>query len=197
MLATTYWSVNAMESEAGTISRGLRRRDPELLHSLIVQYQHRLLRYLTHLCGSRELAQDLFQETWVRVLERGHQYNGRSPFGAWLYALARNLTIDHLRKKNPISLDGLLLDEKQTEFDPTDARPAAWELAAQSQQAEHINAALADIPVQYREAIVLRFQDGLSLEEIAAVSGVALGTVKSRLYRGLDLLMKQLNGTPS
>ena len=194
MLATTYWSVNAMESEAGTISRGLRRREPELLHSLIVQYQHRLLRYLTHLCGSRDLAQDLFQETWVRVLERGHKYDGRSSFGTWLYTLARNLTIDHLRKKNPVSLDSLLMDEGQTLLDSTDASPSPWELVAQNQQAEHINAALAIIPVQYREAIVLRFQDGLTLEEIAAVSGVPLGTVKSRLYRGLDLLLKQLQG---
>ena len=69
MNALAYWFVNAMESEPSTIARGLRRRDPDLLERLIEQYQHRLLRYLVHLSGNRELAEDLFQETWIRVLE--------------------------------------------------------------------------------------------------------------------------------
>jgi RNA polymerase sigma-70 factor (ECF subfamily) len=118
-----------MESETSAIARGLRRRDPDLLDRLIEQYQHRLLRYLVYLAGSRELAEDLFQETWIRVLERGHQYDGKHEFGTWLYAVARNLTIDYLRKKNPLSLDGLMEDEEHTPFEPADNRPTAWELA--------------------------------------------------------------------
>jgi len=64
----------------------------------------------------------------------------------------------------------------------------------QHQQAEQISAALVSIPAEYREAVVLRFQEGLALEEIARVTGVPLGTVKSRLYRGLNALMPQLKG---
>jgi RNA polymerase sigma-70 factor (ECF subfamily) len=196
MNAIAYRFVNAMESEARVIARGLRRRDPDLLDRLIEQYQHRLLRYLVHLSGNRELAEDLFQETWIRVLERGHQYDGRREFSTWLYAVARNLTIDYLRKKSPVSLDGLMEDDEQhAPFEPADARPAAWEVVQQHQQAESVNAALAGIPAEYREAIVLRFQDELALEEIAAVTGAPLGTVKSRLYRGLNLLMGRLEGT--
>src|SRR6266404_9441616 len=75
MNAIAYWFVNAMESEASAIARGLRRRDPDLFDRLIEQYQHRLFRYLVYLSGNRELAEDLFQETWIRVLERGHQYD--------------------------------------------------------------------------------------------------------------------------
>ena len=164
MIAASCWSLSAMESEADAIARELRRREPDFLHGLILQYQHRLLRYLVHLSGSRDLAMDLFQETWVRVLERGHQYDGRSAFSTWLYTLARNLTIDHLRRKNPISLDGLLQDGEQAVVDATDSRPSAWELVAQSQQGEQVSAALADLPTQYREAIVLRFMDGLALD---------------------------------
>jgi RNA polymerase sigma-70 factor (ECF subfamily) len=66
-----------------------------LLDRLIEQYQHRLLRYLVYLAGNRELAEDLFQETWIRVLERGHQSDGKHEFITWLYAVARNLTIDY------------------------------------------------------------------------------------------------------
>jgi RNA polymerase sigma-70 factor (ECF subfamily) len=192
MNATAYCFVNAMESEASAIARGLRRRDPDLLDRLIEQYQHRLLRYLVHLSGNRELAEDLFQETWIRVLERGHQYDGRHEFSTWLYAVARNLTLDHLRKKSPVSLDKLMEDDERAPIEPVDNRPAAWEVVQQHEQAERINMALVSIPVEYRETVVLRFQEGLSLEEISTVTGARLGTVKSRLYRGMNLLMRKL-----
>jgi RNA polymerase sigma-70 factor, ECF subfamily len=192
MNAAAYYFVNGMESETSAIARGLRRRDPDLLDRLIEQYQHRLLRYLIYLSGNRELAEDLFQETWIRVLERGHQYDGRHEFCTWLYAVARNLTIDYLRKKNPVSLDGLMDNEDAAPYEPADERPLAWEVMAQHEQAERVAAALVGIPAEYRETVVLRFQEGLALEEIARVTGAKLGTVKSRLYRGLDMLMSRL-----
>ena len=195
MNAAAYYLVNGMESETSAIARGLRRRDPDLLDRLIEQYQHRLLRYLIYLSGNRELAEDLFQETWIRVLERGHQYDGRHEFCTWLYAVARNLTIDYLRKKSPVSLDGLMDNEDAAPYEPADERPLAWEVMAQHEQAERVAAALVGIPAEYRETVVLRFQEGLALEEIARVTGAKLGTVKSRLYRGLNLLMQHLEGT--
>src|SRR5438270_130147 len=96
-----------MEPEAAAIARGLRRRDPRLLDSLIEKYQHRLLRYLVYLTGNRQLAEDLFQETWVRVLERGAQYNGKSRFETWLFAIARHLLVDLSCRKLAQSLDAL------------------------------------------------------------------------------------------
>src|SRR6267142_6573779 len=194
MNAAAYYFAKSMESETRVIARGLRRRDPELLDRLIEQYQHRLLRYLVYLSGNRELAEDLFQETWIRVLERGGQYDGKHEFSTWLYAVARNLTIDYLRKKNPVSLDGLMDDEDRAPLEPADTRPMAWEVVQQHEQAERIGAALVSIPAEYREAVVLRFQEGLALDEIATVTGAPLGTVKSRLYRGLNMLMSRLKG---
>lgn len=194
MNAIAYCFANAMESDTSAIARGLRRRDPDLLDRLIEQYQHRLLRYLVYLSGNRELAEDLFQETWIRVLERGHQYDGKHEFSTWLYAVARNLTIDYLRKKSPLSLDGLMEDEEHAPLEPADTRPMAWEVVQQHEQAVRISAALVSIPAEYRETIVLRFQEGLSLEEITTVTGAKLGTVKSRLYRGLNMLMSRLEG---
>src|SRR5437016_5880607 len=123
MNAAAHFFVNLMESEASVIARGLRRHDPDLLDRLIEQYQHRLLRYLVYLSGNRELAEDLFQETWIRVLERGHQYDGKHEFSTWLYAVARNLTIDYLRKKSPVSLDGMMEDEERSPLEPVDTRP--------------------------------------------------------------------------
>jgi RNA polymerase sigma-70 factor (ECF subfamily) len=192
MNAAVHYFVNGMETEPSSIARGLRRRDPDLLDRLIEQYQHRLLRYLLYLCGNRDLAEDLFQETWIRVLERGEQYDGKHEFSTWLYAVARHLTIDYLRKKNPVSLDGLMEDEERAPLEPADMRPSAWEVVAQQEQAERIAAALVGIPAEYRETVVLRFHEGLALDEIAVITGAKLGTVKSRLYRGLNLLMSRL-----
>ncbi len=197
MNAIAYYFANAMESEVSAIARGLRRRDPDLMDRLIEQYQHRLLRYLVYLSGNRELAEDLFQETWIRVLERGHQYDGRHEFSTWLYAVARNLTIDYLRKKSPVSLegiDGLMEGEGHAPLEPVDTRPMAWEVVQQHEQAERVSAALVSVPAEYRETVVLRFQEGLTLDEIATVTGAPLGTVKSRLYRGLNMLMSRLKG---
>jgi RNA polymerase sigma-70 factor (ECF subfamily) len=198
MNAAAHYFTNLMESEASAIARGLRRRDPDLLDRLIEQYQHRLLRYLVYLSGNRELAEDLFQETWIRVLERGHQYDGKREFSTWLFAVARNLTIDYLRKKSPVSLDGIndaLIDDDHAPLEAADTRPLAWEVVQQHEQAERIDAALISIPAEYRETVVLRFREGLALDEIATVTGAPVGTVKSRLYRGLNLLMSRLKGT--
>ena len=94
-----------VQSENAAIAHGLKRQNPELLDHLIELYQHRLLRYLLFLTGKREVAEDLFQETWMRVLLRGAQYNGKARFDTWLFTIARNLVIDLSRKRTMASLD--------------------------------------------------------------------------------------------
>ncbi len=185
-----------MAQESTEIARGLRRRDPDLLDRLIEQYQHRLLRYLVYLTGRRELAEDLFQETWIRVLERGHQFNDRYAFSTWLFAVARNLAIDHMRRKQPASLDGLLNDGEAPIDVPATGQASAFDVALRREQNEHIAAGMQHLAAEYREALVLRFQEGMSLEEIASVARVPLGTVKSRIYRGLSALEPWLKGAP-
>src|SRR5439155_22613584 len=169
---------------------------PDLLERLIDQYQHRLLCYLVSLTADRALAEDLFQETWMRVLERGHQYDGRHEFSTWLYTIARNITIDYLRRKRPaISLNELMdAEDSAVPYEPASTGPSALDTLAQHELAERITAAMSGLPVEYRETVVLRFQEGLALEEIATLTKLPLGTVKSRLYRALDMLMGSLKG---
>src|ERR1700685_3834865 len=200
MNAIAYCFLNAMESEASAIACGLRRRDPELLDRLIEQYQHRLLRYLVYLAGNRDLAEDLFQETWIRVLERGHQFSDKFAFSTWLFAVARNLAIDHMRRKEPASLDGLMnglrnYDNDDAPFDvPATGEPSAFDTALQREQGEHISAGMQHLPAEYREALVLRFQEGMSLDEIATVARGPLRTGKSRIYRCRSALEPWLRG---
>jgi RNA polymerase sigma-70 factor (ECF subfamily) len=189
-----YVFVNAMEQESRELVRGLRRRDPDLLDELIARYHYRLLRYLWALTGNREAAEDLFQETWMRVLERGHQYSPRWKFETWLFAIARNLAIDALRRRQPESLDALLCPEDRRAppelQDPHSMTP--FESTAAGEQAGRMGALLRQLPRDNREVLVLRFQEDLNLDEIAAVTGAPLSTVKSRLYRGLEALRNLL-----
>ncbi len=187
--------VNWTSSENVEIARGLRHRDPDLLDRLIEQYQHRLLRYLLYLTGNRELAEDLFQETWMRVLERGAQYNGKAKFDTWLFAIARHLVIDNSRKKTTSSLETLQQNhEGERPFEPAAADPTPFETLASSERGEHVTAALAKLDRMHREVIVLRFHEELTLEEIAGITGAPLSTVKSRLYRGLAALKPSFMG---
>jgi RNA polymerase sigma-70 factor, ECF subfamily len=178
-----------MSDESQSIARGLRKRDPDLLDRLIEQYQYRLFRYLVYVTGSKERAEDFFQETWIRVLERGHQYDGKYKFEAWLFAIARNLVIDWQRSKKAQSLDTLTDPEQEHPLqlaDEKDPSPLQQVLATESE--ENVHASLEKIPAIYREVLVLRFQEELQIEEMAGVLSVPLSTVKSRLYRGLEAL---------
>jgi RNA polymerase sigma-70 factor (ECF subfamily) len=184
-----------MSDEAKTIARGLQRRDPDLLDRLIEQYQFRLFRYLVYITGSKERAEDFFQETWIRVLERGHQYDGKSKFEAWLFAIARHLVIDWQRSKKPQSLDTLTDPEREHPLQLADEHdPSPLQQVLSQESEENVHASLERIPAIYREVLVLRFHEELQLEEMAGVLSIPVSTVKSRLYRGLNALRGALQG---
>jgi RNA polymerase sigma-70 factor (ECF subfamily) len=185
---------NLMADDTKSLALGLRRRDPELLDRLIEQYQYRLFRYLLYITGNRERAEDFFQETWIRVLERGHQYDGKSKFEAWLFSIARHLVIDWQRQKKMQSLDALTNPDEgaPTEFPGED--PSPLHLVLTQESAGTVQASLEKLPAIYREVLLLRFQEELGLAEIATVLSAPISTVKSRLYRGLEDLRVLLAG---
>lgn len=171
------------------VAEGLKRHDSELIDRLILQYQHRLLRYLLYLTGNRELAEDLFQETWMRVLLRGSQFNGNARFDTWLFTIARNLVIDLRRRRPMASLEELFEkneDDRPFEF-PSPEKTPFDHLATMENGALVAEALLTLEPLQ-REVLTLRFHEEMSLEEIARLTRAPLSTVKSRLYRGLAAL---------
>jgi RNA polymerase sigma-70 factor, ECF subfamily len=182
-----------MKDEKKELARGLQRRDPQLLDQLIEQYQFRLFRYLVYITGDRTRAEDFFQETWIRVLERGHQYDGKSRFEGWLFAIARNLVIDWQRQRKTQSLDTLTDPEQPHPLQIKDERStSALDSVLSTEQGAQVQSALAQIAAVYREVLLLRFQEELQIEEIAAVLGAPASTVKSRLYRGLAALRQTL-----
>lgn len=194
MVATAFSSLVSMETEEARIAKGLRGRDPDLLDALVEQYQHRLLRYLSHLTSNQALAEDLFQETWMRVLEKGHQYDGRNKFSSWLFSIAHNVAIDYLRKRQPASLDEINERQESPVLEPADGGPSAFDVVAGQEQAVQIAAAMERVPLVYREVLVLRFQEQMKLEEIAQLIHIPLATVKTRLYRGVMALRPAFQG---
>jgi RNA polymerase sigma-70 factor (ECF subfamily) len=184
-----------MKDDPKAIVRGLRRRDPELLDQLIEQYQYRLFRYLFYLTRDRGRAEDFFQETWLRLLERGHQYDGRSKFEAWLFAIARNLVLDWQKRKRPRSLDEMLDSRQGAGAEPSDSSSKSpFQIALDGEQRQVVQTSLEKLPVVYREVLLLRFQEEMQLEEIGTVLNTPVSTVKSRLYRGLAALRETLPG---
>ncbi|NYF50744.1 RNA polymerase sigma factor [Tunturiibacter gelidoferens] len=190
-----------VSSENAAIAQGLKKQNPELLDALIELYQHRLLRYLLFLTGKREVAEDLFQETWMRVLLRGAQYNGKARFDTWLFTIARNLVIDLSRKRVMASLDEMGEGkEDERPFEVAMSGPSPLEQFQSRENCAEVGEVLLKLEPSYREVLVLRFYEELSLEEIATVTRAPLSTVKSRLYRGLAALkpeMEQLRSSRS
>lgn len=179
--------------ENAAISRGLKRQDPELLDQLIETYQHRLMRYLMFLTNKREVAEDLFQEVWIRVLRRGSQYNGKARFDTWIFTIARNLVIDLSRKRTMASLDEMSEGgEDERPFEIVQDGPSPLEQFEDRENASEIAMVLLTLEPTFREVLTLRFHEEMSLEEIAAVTRAPLSTVKSRLYRGLAALKPEL-----
>jgi RNA polymerase sigma-70 factor (ECF subfamily) len=166
----------------------LRRGDINALSELIARYQNRLYRYLLRIVRKPAEAEDLFQQTWLRVVEKIGSFNTSRNFDAWLFTLARNQAIDHLRRIRPHSLDEP--DEhRETAADriaSTDHTPLEHALAAERRAA--IGDAMAELPVMYREVLTLRFEEEMKIEEIAQVTAVPVSTVKSRLRRALEQL---------
>jgi RNA polymerase sigma-70 factor (ECF subfamily) len=180
-----------VSSDTQRIARGLRQRDVTLLHALVEQYQYRLVRYLIYLMGRQDEVDDLVQETWLRVLERGRSYDGRSRFEPWLFTIARHLAIDHMRKRRTVSLEAE--DDGESPL-PASSDPSPFLLAARTEDSQRLAQSMQTLDFIYREVLVLRFQEDLSLQEVAAVIDAPVSTVASRIYRGLRTLREQLEG---
>jgi RNA polymerase sigma-70 factor, ECF subfamily len=186
--AAAYWEGRvALDSDVAQLRRG----DLDALSTLLTRYQNRLYRYLLRMVRQPAEAEDLFQQTWLRVAEKIQQYDPRRSFEAWLFTLARNLAIDHLRRMRPESLDEPIGDAAQGETAatrlPSHDRPPI-EGILQRERSQRLGVVLEMLPVVQREVLTLRFEEEMKIEEIAEVLGAPLSTVKTRLRRALERL---------
>jgi RNA polymerase sigma-70 factor (ECF subfamily) len=180
-----HWgSAVSLESELTRLRGG----DVDALAALMERYQHRLYRYLLRIVRQPQTAEDLFQQTWLRVMERIRSYDPQRVFEGWLFALAHNLAIDHLRRYRPESLDEPL-PSGDTPMEFLEGRgPGALEQLLAQERLGRLAECMGMLPLVFREVLTLRFEEEMKLEEMADVLAVPLGTVKTRLHRALKHL---------
>jgi RNA polymerase sigma-70 factor (ECF subfamily) len=167
----------------------LKRGRMDAAGTLMDHYGESLMRYLHSILGNREAAEDVFQEVWIKVMRKIGRFHDGEAFGPWLFRVARNTAYDTLRgRKRWWSLD--TGSGKEGEEVPEVADPSDFGRRVLAR--ETVSRAMGELTPGFREVLELRFIEELSYDEIAAVCRRPLGTVKSRLKRGLERLAERL-----
>lgn len=164
------------------------RPDSAAFNELLRRYQSHVDKILYHLAPDWQDRADLAQEVWIRVYRNIHRLNEPVKFKGWLSRIATNLFYDELRKRkrvsHPISLDApRRMDDGEIDWDIESGYPSPDDTLSTAEFYECLRLAIKDLPEAFRTTIVLREIDGLAYEEIAEITGVSLGTVKSRIAR--------------
>lgn len=162
--------------------------DTDCYDALVERFKVRLFNYLFRLTGNRDEAEEIAQEALVKAYIHADKYKTIAKFSTWLYTIATNLVRNRIRSRSRapriISLWARSADsDEERTLDIEDTRKSPDEVINDAELGTIINGAIQRIPTKYRESFVLREINELSYEEIAAVTGLKLGTVRSRINR--------------
>ena len=166
--------------------------DPEAFGQLMEPLEQLVWRVCWHYTGNREAAEDCGQETMIRIWRNLANYRGECALESWVYRIAANCCMDWLRKKKrdrSVSMEPLA----EQGFDPADEAPGTEEQAVAKDERQRLREAVALLPDDQREALVLTQLERVSYEEAAKVLGVSEGTVKSRVNRAKARLKEILS----
>lgn len=154
------------------------------------RYRIRLLRYLTRLVGQVAVAEELYQDTWSRVIDARARYAPSARFAAWLFRIAHHLAIDHIRRSRPtVSADEVLIAFPGL---PEDDPALALD---QLQQMQKLSDLVNALPEEQKSVLLMRAEGDLTLEEIASNIGTGRETIKSRLRYALAKLREGLRAS--
>jgi RNA polymerase sigma-70 factor (ECF subfamily) len=183
--------------EAGLIRRCL-AGDEKAYRELVELYQARIYSLSLRMVRRAEDAQDVTQETFVRMFRALDRYDPQRPFAAWLFSIASRLSIDHIRRRKhqPIPLTQRDRDDEEYTLDVADPGIGPDEIASRSQEEERTRVLIDSLPPHYRVVVLLRHQQDLSYEEIAEALHLPLGTVKARIHRARALLKQRIESQP-
>ena len=166
---------------------------------LIGRYERPVFSLIYRLVRDREKAEDLSQDTFIKVLNALDRYDPSYKFSSWIFKIAHNTALDQLRRREPetLSLDGSPHARTAAEIEATTLTPASGdespeEFASSREVGEEIERAIGTLRAEYRTAILLCHVEGRAYDEIAEIMGVPLGTVKTFIHRGRNELKKHL-----
>jgi RNA polymerase sigma-70 factor, ECF subfamily len=176
------------DSDEDLMLRLQRRREEEAFNLLFARFRVPITSYLYRLVGNRSEAESLAQESFLRILEKADHYQHPRRFSTWFYTIARNLATDFLKKKRAVVPDDFhaLADSVIGPSTPEPHQRAAWE-----EDLGQLTAALYELPLPYREVVVLRSLQELSYREIADIVGCPESTARSRMDYGLEYLRRR------
>lgn len=172
-------------SERPLLAR-LRRGDPAAFEEAYARHGPRIFNFLARMTGNRELAEDLHQETWIKLAVHAHRLTEETDLGAWLYTVARNVARSHLRtaKATPRT--------EAFQHDAAHDGPSPLEWAAASETEARVERALLEIPLPFREILLLVVVEGLDHDKVARVLGLTGEAVRQRLARARAKLGERL-----
>lgn len=159
---------------------------------LVRRYQRPISAYVYRMVGNYESALDLTQEIFIKVYSSLRRYRAEFKFSTWIYKIAHNSAIDHLRR-NATREQSLLIGHEGEQFElPLECgRLSPEQESERKERRGEIESVVRALPANYRELIVLRHSQDLSYEEIVDVTGLPLGTVKNRLFRAREMMRQQ------
>ncbi len=170
--------------------------DPEAFESLLRRYRAPLFTFLLRMLGDREKAEDLAQETFLRIVKGASDWEHRARFQTWLFTIARNLCVDQSRRDRFRRADSLDAEGRDGEPPMVESVPGTGidpeRGAASARIRPLLQEALLSLPAEQREVFILREQAGVPFREIAEMIGVNENTVKSRMRYALEALRKAL-----
>jgi RNA polymerase sigma-70 factor (ECF subfamily) len=169
----------------------LKQADTDAFDQLYAAFHPRLFNFLARLSRRRDVAEDLVEETWLRVVTHLHRLRDDTRLAPWLFTIARNLYASYCRSRllDYDALAGFHLWPVQP------SAPSPFETAAASELQKRVEVALATLPGTYREALLLVALEGLTPSEAAAVCGVTPEAMRQRLSRARGLLAKRLDAS--
>ena len=184
-----------MSASDPELVQGCLAGDERAYRDLIERYERQVFSVALRMVRVREDAEDLTQETFVRMFKALDRYDPTRPFPAWLLTIAARLSIDHLRRRR-VKTVSLFRSEPGTDEERVveieDPGFGPEELAVRGEEERGAEALIGALPEHYRIVVVLRHQQGLSYEEIAEALRLPLGTVKARIHRARALLKERL-----
>jgi RNA polymerase sigma-70 factor (ECF subfamily) len=159
---------------------------------LVRRYQRPISAYVYRMVGDYEAALDLTQEIFIKVYGSLARYRSEFKFSTWIYKIAHNCAVDHLRRSNGREQSLVGGTEGDTYDLPIESkRPSPEQESEREERRLEIESVVRALPGAYRELIILRHSQDLSYEEIVEVTGLPLGTVKNRLFRARDMMRQQ------
>ena len=161
---------------------------------LVNRYKNKLINFTFNYLGDRDLAEDIVQETMLKLYEKRHYYKAIAKFSTWIYTIARNQANTELRKRKRRNISFLSqMTKNGKDFDLDSKSPDLINELQNTYLAKRINKAIQLLPEHFREVIVLRDIQGLSYEDIGLVMDAPLGTIKSRINRARIQLQAELH----